>query len=503
MLKSLLRFMKGSVRAGLQVLLMITWTFAVCAQNPSVVPVPGRPALLLSAFDLGALGFTTEEFFISGTASAYELAGSQSPDGHWQASPAQTAPYVTRIVTVRPTDPNKFNGTVVVEWLNVSGGADATPDWNASHRLIMREGFAYVGVSAQKVGVEGGPSLGGMGMPLKKANPERYGGLSHPGDAFSYDIFSQAGRILRAPDATHVLGGLVPKRIIAVGESQSAVFLTTYVNAVDPLAKVYDGFLIHSRFGSPSRLDGASMINVPPDSRPPPARLRTDLRVPVITVITETDLLGAGLPGFYRARQPDNPRLRIWEVPGTSHADNYTFGNGFIDSGAEPLDKLAAGYEPIARILGTQLAKPINFGPQHHYVVEAALWSLDRWIRTGHAAPKADRIKLTPGGRESDPATIVLDSNGEAAGGIRTPWVDVPTAILSGSGNSGGPLAILVGVSEPFDAATLDRTYPGGKSEYLNEFGASLSATIEAGFILPADRWEILELAAMAYHGSH
>lgn len=499
MFESLSRFMQESRRAGLQGLLLITWACAAHAENPSVAPVPGHPVLLLSGFDLGPLGFTTEEFFISGTASAYRLAGTQSPDGHWHASPAQTAPYVTRIVTVRPTDPNKFNGTVVVEWLNVSGGADATPDWNAAHRLLMREGFAYVGVSAQKVGVEGGPSLGALGRPLKKANPDRYGPLSHPGDAFSYDIFSQAGGLLRAPDASHVLGNLVPKGIIAVGESQSAVFLTTYVNAVDPLAKVYDGFLIHSRFGSPARLDGASMIDATPDSRPQPAKLRTDLRVPVITVITETDLLGPGLPGFYRARQPDNPKLRIWEVPGTSHADNYTFGVGFIDSGATPLDKLAVGYEPTAKILGVLLAKPINFGPQHHYVVEAALWSLDRWIRTGQAPPQANRIKLT----QSDPPKIALDSNGEAEGGIRTPWIDVPTATLSGSGNSGGPLAHLVGVSEPFEATRLDRIYPGGKSEYLRKFEASLSAAIEAGFILPADRWEILELAALGYRGSH
>ena len=73
-----------------------------------------------------------------------------------------TAPYATRIVVVRPTNPSKFNGTVVVEWLNVSAGADASPDWNAVHRELIRSGYAYVGVSAQKVGVEGGPSLIGM-----------------------------------------------------------------------------------------------------------------------------------------------------------------------------------------------------------------------------------------------------------------------------------------------------------------------------------------------------
>ena len=88
-------------------------------------------------------------------------------------------------------------------------------------------------------------------------------------------------------------------------------------------------------------------------------------------------------------------------------------------------------------------------------------------------------------------------------GGVRTPWVDVPIARLSGIGNSGGPLAFLAGVTEPFDAETLDRLYSGGKSEYLKKFEASLDSAIKAGFILPADRKEILDLAALTYHGSH
>ena len=247
------------VMTGLAMLAFLLGASSVRAEVPTVTAVPGAPVLLLSGFELAPLGYSTEEFFVSGTASSYTLAGAPTPDGHWQAAPAETAPYVTRIVVVRPTDAHKFNGTVVVEWLNVSAGTDATPDWNAAHREIMRGGYAYVGVSAQKVGVDGGPSMGGnsMAKPLKKANPERYGSLIHPGDAFAYDIYSQAGRLLRQPKAAGVLGPLSPKRILAVGESQSAVFLTTYVNAVDPLAKVYDGFLIHSRFGAPSRLDGA------------------------------------------------------------------------------------------------------------------------------------------------------------------------------------------------------------------------------------------------------
>jgi Alpha/beta hydrolase domain len=471
---------------------------SVRAEVPTVTAVPGAPVLLLSAFDLAPLGLSTEEFFVSGTASSYKLAGGPTPDGHWQAAPAETAPFVTRIVVVRPTDARKFNGTVVVEWLNVSAGTDATPDWNATHREIMRGGYAYVGVSAQKVGVDGGPNMGASAMakPLKQASPERYGSLVHPGDAFAYDVYSQAGRLFRQPKAAGLLGPLVPKRILGVGESQSAVFLTTYVNAVDPLAKVYDGFLIHSRFGAPSRLDGASMMGS--GARlPEPTRLRTDLRVPVLTVITETDLIGGGLPGFYGARQPDNEHLRVWEIPGTSHADIYTFMAGFIDSGTTPVDKLAAAWQPTDTILGAKLAKPVNTGPQHHYVMQAALWYLDRWVKTGQAPSKAPPMTVA----SADKPTLVLDANGQAQGGVRTPWVDVPIARLSGVGNTGSPLAFLAGVTEPFDAATLARLYPGGKSEYLKKFEASLDSAIKSGFILPADRKEILDLAALAYHG--
>jgi alpha/beta hydrolase family protein len=494
-------FVEGSACVALGTLTIFLAASIAHAEGPRVAAVPGPPALLLSGFDLAPLGYATDEFFISGTAVSYKLAGAPTSDGHWDAVPAEIASYATRIVVVRPTDPKKFNGSVVVEWLNVSAGTDASPDWNAAHREIMRSGYAYVGVSAQKVGVEGGPSVVGLGTPLKKANPERYGGLSHPGDRFAYDIFSQAGRILQTSDASKVLGSLVPKRVIAVGESQSAIFLTTYVNAVDPLAKVYDGFLIHSRFGGAASLENAAMTGTP--SQRGVVKLRADLRAPVITVITETDLLVGGNSGFHRARQPDNERLRVWELPGTAHADNYTFTVGFMDSGSTSLEKLAAAYEPTAKILGGDLSKPANNAPQHHYVVEAALWNLDRWIRTGQAPPNAVPIKVTEGGQPGAPASLVLDANGLAEGGVRTPWVDVPIARLSGVGNAGGPAGFMVGVCEPFDAATLDRLYPGGKREYLKKFEASLASAIEAGFILPADRQEILDLAAIAYRGSH
>src|SRR5205823_3716775 len=82
----------------------------------------------------------------------------------------------TRILVERPTSPSRFNGTVVVEWLNVSGGLDAAPDLIGAHTRMMREGMVWVGVSAQFAGVEGGPSLlGVLSSPVKTLDPVRSG----------------------------------------------------------------------------------------------------------------------------------------------------------------------------------------------------------------------------------------------------------------------------------------------------------------------------------------
>jgi Alpha/beta hydrolase domain len=465
-------------------------------RNPSLVtPAPGKPLLLLGAFDIGTLGYVAKEFFISGTASSYTPTAELGPDGRWSVAPGGTAEYTTRIVVLTPADPAQFNGTVLVEWLNVSGGIDAPALWMMAHREILRAGYAYVTVSAQRVGVEGGASLLGVDMSLKSQDPARYGALRHPGDEFSYDIFSQTGELVRNAGDNGVLGDLRAHHVVAVGESQSAMFLTTYVNAVDPLARSYDGFLVHSRFASAAPLDGSSIFDESQAGSPEAVTFRTDLRVPLVTIITETDLFGGVRHGYYFARQPDNQWLRVWEIAGAAHADNYTIQVAPIDSGSAPLDAIVAAYAPTNMLMGQQLGHYINFAPQHHYVVQAALAALNTWVRTGEPAPTAKPIAV----QESDQPRPVLDPNGLAQGGVRTPWVDVPIARTSGGGAEESIMAAIFGSGEPFDAATLHRLYPGGAEQYLDSFTAALDAAIQSGFILPADRGEILQLAAATY----
>ena len=97
------------------------------------------------------------EYAAAGTATSYKVDGALTPDGRWTFTPDTGAAYRTRVLVRAPADPAKFSGTVVVEWLNVSGGTDADPDWVSLEEEIVRAGDIWVGVSAQRLGVEGGP----------------------------------------------------------------------------------------------------------------------------------------------------------------------------------------------------------------------------------------------------------------------------------------------------------------------------------------------------------
>jgi hypothetical protein len=171
-----------------------------------------------------------------------------------------------------------------------------------------------------------------------------------------------------------------------------------------------------------------------------------------------------------------------------------------IDSGSLSIADMARAYRPTREVAGTSLDKPMNPDPQQHYVMEAALSHLGRWVRSGISPPAAVPLLVTGGFRAGgELPRLILDANGNALGGVRTPWVDVPTARMSGQGNSGGPVAFLAGSYEAYDSATLAAMYPGGRDDYLSKFDQSLQSAIAKGFLLPAHESEIRALAEAMY----
>ena len=425
--------------------------------------------------DLIRAGYVQHEYIASGTATSYKANGTLTGDGRWSFVPDGRAPYRTAVLVRSPADRARFSGTVVVEWLNVSGGVDSDPEWASLHEEIVRRGDAWVGVSAQQIGVTGGPVLVRVqgvagaeleGEGLRKIDPNRYGSLQHPGDGFSFDIFTQVAQAMRGGAA---IGGLQPQRLIAAGESQSAFALVTYYNGVQPLTHEFDGFMVHSRgaVGLPLVAPGQYADIVGAISSGTPTIFRTDQGAPVLDVQTESDV--ASVLNSYAARQPDNNRFRLWEVAGTAHADAHLLGPiaGSIDCGV-----------------------PINNGPMH-VVAKSALRALTTWIQTDKPPVTAPRLDVAPGATPQ----VRRDPDGIALGGIRTPPVDVPVAALSGlPGPNPSAICLLLGSTKPFAATRLAQLYPA-RGAYLRRYDANADATIKAGFVLPEDRARLLAFA--------
>lgn len=435
--------------------------------------LPAGTPLLASATpppDLVAAGYRESEFQVAGTARSYRCA-EYSADGHWDAVLDATAGFATRLLLRRPRDPARFSGTVVVEWLNVSSGHDAAPEFCYLGAEILRRGHAWIGLSAQYAGVEGGGGTlrvpGEEAAPggLRAEQPDRYVRLRHPGDAYSFGILTEVARALRETDPTTPWSDLVIDRVIAVGASQSAFALTTYYNAVQPIETVLDGFLVHSRGGAAFSLgEPGRPLDLDAERHGPAVRLRADLDAPVLVLQTETDLLSPRLAAL-AARQPDTARIRTWEVAGSAHADLWQIG----------------GFEEF---LGT--AVPVNRG-QQGYVARAALRHLVAWCARGATPPVADRLQV-----ESEPSRFRLDAAGNVLGGVRTPVVDAPVQRLSGLAAPGGSvLAQLFGSTLPLDPVILHERY-AGRADYLEQYAAATDRAIEAGFVLAEDREDVL-----------
>ena len=452
-------------------------TFTELTEGRPFPPMTGRaPA------DLAAAGFVESEWAVSGEAASYDAAVTPG-DGRFELTDAETAHYATRALVRRPADPATFSGVVLVEWLNVSGGQDAAPDFTYLADEILRAGHAWVGVSAQFIAVEGGDAAVGMGgqtTGLRATRPERYGDLHHPGDAYAYDIITQVGRYARDPQPGAApagpLGDLRPRQVIAVGESQSAFALTSYVNGVHARAGVFDAFLLHSRGAGFLPFDDRGRgADIRAALSVGPARLREDVGVPVLVVQAEGDLTGllAALP----ARQPDSEWITTWEIAGQAHADAFQLGR-------------------FTRFVDCQ--GPVNSG-QQVFVLRAGLSHLITWAGGGARPPAAPPIEMDVDdndddntGRPAAGSSASPDEFGNRRGGVRTPIVEAPVEHLTGDVHpEAPPMCMLLGRTVAVDDGVLRGRWRS-REEYLAAYAEATDRLIAEGFLLAEDREDIL-----------
>ena len=426
--------------------------------GPLAAPaIPGAPSrdhiFFASDHPLAVNGYIEEEYFIEGTANRYNTptgaTGTVIDGGH---------AYRTRVGVRRPASDKKFNGTVLVEWNNVTNGFDAENLWFFAWEHILRSGYAWVGVSAQRVGVDA----------MKVWNPGRYGALdvtkggTITNDALSYDIFMQAGQALRNPQGVNMLGNLKPKAFVAVGESQSAQRLSIFINSIMPLGNVYDGAFLLSNFGQV---------------------VRPDPVVPVWKLLFEWDLQN----GEAAIRMADSTVFRTWEVPGTAHVDHH------LRLSREPLElRDNAAVSSEANLAPTCAVPTIGSRIPNHYVVSAAIDHMTRWVREGVQPPTAPRVEIAsfgPGNR----ATIARNAFNLALGGIRLSQIEVPTAENVGDSVSGGACPRW-GYHKPFSVQTLNELYPN-RGQYISKVIDVTNNNVKRGYLLEKDATTTIEAA--------
>jgi Alpha/beta hydrolase domain len=466
---------------------------------PQTPTVPGAPYI-----NLKEVGYAEREFTMSGGDTIYNESGLWSSNGKWAVSPAQTnVPYTTRLLVRYPTNPAKFNGTVVFEWLNDTTGGDQDPVWAQLYNELISKGYAYVGVTAQRPGMK----------DLAAWDPKRYGKLGDSNDGQSYEIFTQAAEAIKADSAT-LLGGLTPKELIGTGDSQSAFRVDTYVNAIQPLKHAFNGFLAVGRSAVAAPI-GEGLIAASPF----PALIRTDNTAPFIQLNTQGDIEELDAAA---ARQPDNNDLRTWELAGASHIDAH---------------EAAYETETIAReepnvgvpscIFGTPIEGTGTALDGHNQtdnmplfeVEDAAMTALQNWVVNGVQPAHSPQIETIPG--LFDLYYIVIKNQyGIGQGGIQMPDAQVPvedysainfakpneeslsqTAIqaeledafttLETGGISNETLrdeglCLLSGYFTNFSSSQLKSLYPTTAS-YGSKFTSAANAEVADGFMTPED----------------
>jgi len=461
----------GSARAARQLVCTVVSIALVCSTSAAAgaqtllgppvtvagpIPVrvtPGDPSndfvFSMSDMDLAGHGYIEQEFFVEGIANRYtrpEMETAEVVDGGH--------PYKTRFIVRRPAAAADFNGTVVVEWNNVTAGRDLDIDWLQVGEHLMRNGYAWIGLSAQRVGVD----------QMREWSPARYGTLdvtvggTIEGDALSYDILTAVGRLFRGSGGRALLGGADVERVFATGHSQSAGRLAVYLNNIHPLDPVFDGVIVHGGGG----------------------RIRDDQPVKIWKLMAETDMVRR-----VGNRQPDSDNFRQWEVAGSSHVDVFY--------GQERAKAIAAseGLDPSeGRMRDLVCDRPVYSRVPFHHVMHAALDQMVEWVVEGTAPATAPSIAAAP---TSTSMVFARDTRGNAVGGIRLAAHAVPTATNTGI-NTGLGFCRLYGSHEPFDAPTLAVLYPT-HAAYVAAVRAAAMANVEAGYLREYDAKTTIEEA--------
>lgn len=111
-------------------------------------------------------------------------------------------------------------------------------------------------------------------------------------------------------------------------------------------------------------------------------------------------------------------------------------------------------------------------------VVSAILDGMDRWVRNGETMPKAPRVVRNGKAVVRDLVT------GNMEGGVRPPWIQVPSATYMTDQETG--CGLIYDTKIPYSKSKMRKLY-GNYQNYEQEFEAAKAKSIKERYLLPDD----------------
>jgi hypothetical protein len=402
--------------------------------NEQPVAGPGLPIPALTPY-----GYVEEEYFVSGTI-----------DGK---------PYKTSLLVRKPKDPKKFSGLVAVETIHTAG---AIPFWGMRNAWLP-DGHGWAAVASQRSALE---------THVKKSNPSRYSTLQipeaaapepkpfnplagGPQDLISQAIMTQVGSLLKSNQQDGPFAGMQVKYLLMGGSSQTGGTTLRYIQDSHAKARmpggkpIYDGYSPGEAFAEKPLNGGDAAI---------------------VHAVGEGDLMFFGAskrPMTLRADgEAPNDRYRHYQFTAASHVVT----RGVTDP----------------KVVFSTLTNALQPGEQLNQFPMAPLYEnaarhLAAWVMKGIAPPHGPRIEMKNG-------EIVRDEHGNAKGGIRSPYVDVPTVhyIASAPTDSSNMMRALIGLQVPFSAEKLRSLYKS-RDSYLQRFNSGIDKMVAQKWLTVAD----------------
>jgi len=431
--------------------------------------------------DFASLGYIEEEFLVSGVADVDDGAGNLR---------VASKPFTTRVVVRRPEESSKFSGTVHLEPFHAA--AEGDPSWFFFNEQWVRNGDAWLGVTVHPGTF--GPLVGWPSgvLLLRELDAARYGELnlfaSDPPQTTALDlsdmsrlralisqaypqgpeIVTQLGSLLKTDSPASLFGGGQVARVYASGCSQTGVFWAQFID---------HGHADRARLSDGRPVFDAYFIGVAtaPMNKPADSVL--------VVVLSESEVTGA-MPFERIGQSPedsDQPRFRAFEVPGSWHGW-LNFGD-FTNANTPWWGQLVArGYPGVSSLTGLQVGAshdqegvPVTHTDRPFHLVSNALWAgLDHWVRSGEPMLRAPRVDRNP--------DLARDEVGNLTGGLRLPWIEVPTARYAGSCSCSPGVGRMWKIEE----AELHRRYPGPE-ELRERFTAAVARAVRIGYLLDED----------------